>query len=289
MNPLVKHFFDPSTFTFTYVVYDEVKRIGAVIDPVLDYDNASGEINYHSAEQVIDFIKQEELTIEWILETHAHADHLTAAQYLREKTSAKIAIGKGISGVQKTFKTVFNFPEAFATDGSQFDHCFNDEETFLLGDIKVRVISTPGHTNDSVTYVIGNSAFIGDTMFHPNVGTARCDFPGGDATMLFHSIQKILSLPENTKLYLCHDYPEEGRKPMCQVSIAEQKADNIHVSDMCSKADFINFRTRRDAQLAVPKLLYPAVQVNIAAGAFPEPESNGESYLKFPVKLTNER
>jgi glyoxylase-like metal-dependent hydrolase (beta-lactamase superfamily II) len=289
MTPLVKHFFDPNTSTFTYIVYDQHRKIGAIIDPVLDFDSVSGEIHYHCAEQVLTFIHQEALTIEWILETHAHADHLTSAQYLKKALNAKVAIGSGILSVQKTFKDVFNFPETFATDGSQFDICFNDNDKFTLGDVDVKVISTPGHTNDSLTYLIGDAAFIGDTMFHPEVGTARCDFPGGDASMLYQSIQKILNLPEETRIFLCHDYPDNGREAICQVSIAEQRAANIHIKDENSETDFITFRKNRDKELSMPKLLYPAVQVNIAAGNFPEAENNQQIYLKIPVKIQQEK
>jgi len=285
MRPLIKHFFDQQTSTFTYVVYDENKRVGAIIDPVLNFDADSGRVSYQSANEVLAFVDQENIEIQWILETHAHADHLTSAQYLREKTSAKIAIGSGITSVQATFKKVFNFSETFLTDGSQFDHCFNDNDIFMLGDIKVSVLSTPGHTNDSVTYVIGDAAFIGDTMFHPEVGTARCDFPGGDAAMLYQSIQRIFSLPTDTRIFLCHDYPEGGRQPQCQVTISDQQANNIHVNVRNKKEDFIAFRTMRDNKLAVPKLLYPAVQVNIAAGQFPAPENNQHTYLKTPINF----
>lgn len=282
MNPVVEHFFDQQTCTFTYVVFDEENSVGAIIDPVLDFDLASGQVNYQSANLVLEFIEKNALKIEWILETHAHADHLTAAQYLSEKTGAKIAIGSGIKGVQQTFKAVFNLPENFATDGSQFDHCFENNEHFQIGNIDVNIMATPGHTDDSVTYLIGDAAFIGDTMFHPQLGTARCDFPGGDAAVLYQSIQRILSLPSDTRIFLCHDYPDAGREPICQVTIAEQKAKNIHINDGNSETKFIDFRTNRDSELQVPKLLYPSVQVNIAAGLFPTIENN-QPYLKIPV------
>lgn len=285
MSPLVKNFFDHNTCTFTYVVYDEQKKVGVIIDPVLDFDVSSGQVGYQAADKLLAFISKEQLSIEWILETHAHADHLSAAQYLKSKTFAKIAIGTGIKNVQETFKVVFNFPENFATDGSQFDHCFKDNEVFMMGNFEVKVLSTPGHTNDSVTYLIGDAAFIGDTLFHPSVGTARCDFPGGDSHMLYQSIQKILSLPERTRLFLCHDYPEREREPIFQVSIAEQRTNNIHINDNFSEKDFITFRQNKDKQLAVPKLLYPAVQVNIAAGNFPGAENDQQVYLKLPVNL----
>lgn len=283
MNPVVKHFFDPATFTFSYVAFDPDNKVGVIVDPVLDFDQASGQISYKSADQLLAYIEQEGLTIEWILETHAHADHITAAQYLRSKTQAKIAIGSGISQVQKTFKSVFNLAAEFNVDGSQFDQCFEDNDQINIGELTLTVMATPGHTNDSMTYVIGDAAFIGDTMFHPQVGTARCDFPGGDAAMLYHSIQRILKLPEHTRIFLCHDYPEDGREPICQVTIEQQKASNIHVNDSNSEQDFIEFRTKRDDQLGMPKLLYPSVQVNIAAGEFPQPEENGQVYLKAPV------
>lgn len=287
MSPVVKHFFDPNTYTFSYVVYDEIERVGVIIDPVLDFDVPSGEVSHNSAEKLLAFINKEKLSIEWILETHAHADHLSGAQYLKSKTSAKVAIGIGITSVQKTFKGVFNFPESFATDGSQFDHCFRDDEVFMVGSFDVKVLSTPGHTNDSVTYLIGDAAFIGDTLFHPNVGTARCDFPGGDSHMLYLSIQKILNLPPDTRLFLCHDYPEKTREPIYQVSIEEQRAKNIHINDSFSEQDFISFRKSRDKQLAVPKLLYPAIQVNIAAGVFPSEEGVQQRYLKLPVNMVS--
>ncbi|MEW6990318.1 MBL fold metallo-hydrolase [Colwelliaceae bacterium 6441] len=289
MSPSVKPFFDSTTSTFSYVVFDEQKRVGVIIDPVLDFDLASGEVSYQSAEKLLAFITKEKLTIEWILETHAHADHLSAAQFLRLHTHAKVAIGAGIINVQKTFKTVFNLAENFATDGSQFDHCFDDDETFILGSFDVKVLPTPGHTNDSVTYLIGDAAFIGDTLFHPEVGTARCDFPGGDAHMLYQSIQKLLNLPKQTRLFLCHDYPENNRQPTCQVSIEEQCAENIHVKDSYSEKDFITVRQTRDKQMAVPKLLYPSVQVNIAAGNLPKAESNQQVYLKLPVTNTEKK
>lgn len=285
MQPEVKSFFDPATFTFTYVVYDEQSKEAVVIDPVMDFDQPSGQIDYRSANIVLEYIKSNGLVVKWVLETHAHADHLTAAQYFKEKTGADVAIGAGIAKVQTTFKDVFNLPENFKTDGSQFDRCFTDGEQFSVGKMNITVLETPGHTNDSVTYLIGDAAFIGDTMFHPEVGTARCDFPGGDASMLYSSIQRILSLPENTRLFLCHDYPSAGREPVCQVSIAEQRQQNIHVHDGNSEQDFISFRTSRDAQLAVPKLLYPSVQINVDAGHIPEPEANGKSYMKAPIVL----
>lgn len=283
MTPVVIDFYHTASGTFSYLVYDPETLIGAIVDPVLDFDMASGVVSYESANKILSLVADKNLHIAWILETHAHADHLTSAQYLKHKTGASVAIGRGISKVQKTFKAVYNLSDEFNVEGEQFDQCFDDGDKFTVGNIPVTVLATPGHTNDSVTYLIGDAAFIGDTMFHPNVGTARCDFPGGDAATLYQSIQQILSLPENTRLFLCHDYPEEGREATCQVSIAQQRANNIHVNDGCSEQDFIQFRTSRDSQLAVPQLLYPSVQVNIAAGHFPKSESNSVMYLKTPI------
>ena len=289
MNPIVEHFYDEATGTFSYIVQDAFSNQALIVDPVLNFDLASGECDYSSANELLSHIATHNLQVAWILETHAHADHLTAAQYLKEKTGAKVAIGKGIVQVQQTFRTFFNFGRSFAVDGSQFDHCFSDGDSFMLGETSVQVLATPGHTNDSVTYLIGNAAFIGDTLFHPELGTARCDFPGGNASLLYQSIQKLLALPVNTRLFLCHDYPEGGREPVCQVSIDEQKASNIHVNDGNSESDFVRFREQRDKQLAVPKLIYPAVQVNIAAGHLPARESNGTHYLKIPARLPREQ
>jgi len=285
MNPVVEHFFDPFTFTFSYVVFDEESQDAVIIDPVLDYDTASGEISYQSANKLLAFVKQKQLTVEWILETHAHADHITAAQYLREELSAKVAIGQGIVKAQKHFAEVFNLDTDFATDGRQFDYRFTDNETFKLGSIDCKVIATPGHTDDSMTYLIGDAAFIGDTMFHPQVGTARCDFPGGDAKTLYQSIQKILSLPADTRLFLCHDYPTIDRLPIYQVSIEQQRQKNIHVSQQATERDFIAFRQERDGMLAAPKLIYPSIQINIAAGKLPSAESNQCQYLKIPLTV----
>jgi len=285
MNPVVEHFFDPVTFTFSYVVFDEETLDAVIVDPVLDYDSASGEISYQSANKLLEFVKKKQLTVEWILETHAHADHITAAQYLREKLQAKVAIGQGIVKAQKHFAVVFNLTNDFATDGRQFDHRFTDHEIFKLGSIDCKVIATPGHTDDSMTYLIGDAAFIGDTMFHPQVGTARCDFPGGDARTLYQSIQKILSLPADTRLFLCHDYPTIDRLPIYQVSIEQQRQKNIHVSQQATERDFIAFRQERDGMLAAPKLIYPSIQINIAAGKLPSAESNQCQYIKIPLTV----
>lgn len=285
MTPAVEHFFDPITFTFSYVVYDQQTLSAIIIDPVLDYDAASGEISYQSANKLLAFVKRKQLIVEWVLETHAHADHITAAQYLREKLGGKVGIGQGIVKAQKHFASVFNLDDNFATDGRQFDHCFRDNEVFTLGDIACKAIATPGHTDDSMTYLIGDAAFIGDTLFHPEVGTARCDFPGGDAKVLYHSIQKILSLPAQTRLFLCHDYPPVGRLPIYQVSIEQQRQKNIHVNQHATERDFIAFRQERDGMLSAPKLIYPSIQINIAAGNLPKAESNTAQYIKIPLTI----
>jgi len=285
MKPVVEHFFDPDTFTFSYVVFDEKTKDAVIIDSVLDYEAASGVISYISANKLLAFIDEKQLKVDWILETHAHADHLTAAQYLCKKLNAKVAIGKGIAKVQKHFAKVFNLDEGFAIGGQQFDHNFADGDTFKLGNIDCKIIATPGHTEDSVTYLIGDAAFVGDTLFHPSVGTARCDFPGGDAQTLYYSIQKILNLPNDTRLFLCHDYPPVNRLPTFQVTIEQQRKNNIHINDAASEQDFIHYRESRDAMLSAPKLIYPAIQVNIAAGHLPKIESNQQMYFKIPLTI----
>ena len=283
MNPLVEPFFDPATSTFTYVVYDYPGGFGIVIDPVLDFDSAAARTGTASAERVLAFIAQHELSISWILETHAHADHLTAASYLRSKLGAKIAIGRGIVSVQQRFKTLFNLEPDFATDGSQFDHLFADGDQFDAGTLRGRVLATPGHTDDSLTYVIGDAAFIGDTLFAPDTGTARCDFPGGDARRLFDSIQTLFALPEQTRLFLCHDYPPTDRAPNAQTGVAEQRRANVHVGGALSAADFVQMRSARDKTLPVPKLILPALQVNIRAGELPPADNNGIRYVRLPL------
>lgn len=285
MKPEVVDFYHANSGTFSYLAFDPEERVGVVIDPVLDFDVASGLVSYDSADAILAYADKHQISVHWVLETHAHADHLTAAQFIKQKTGAKVAIGQGITQVQKTFSAIYNFPKTFNVEGQQFDRRFIEGDEIRVGQLTITVLETPGHTNDSVTYLIGDAAFIGDTMFHPSVGTARCDFPGGNATTLYHSIQRILALPADTRIYLCHDYPEAGRQVTCLVSIAEQKANNIHVSEDKTEQEFIRFRTERDNQLAVPNLLYPSVQVNIAAGKFPEPEKNQEIYLKTPVRF----
>lgn len=282
MQPRVQSFHDPATFTFTHVVYDQEGGTAAIIDPVLDFDPAAARIATASADRVLAFVRGHRLTVAWVLETHAHADHLTAAAYLKDATGAKVAIGRGITQVQARFKALFGLEPEFATDGSQFDHLFADGDSFRIGALEARVIATPGHTDDSLTYLIGDAAFIGDTVFAPETGTARTDFPGGDARTLYRSIHRILELPEGTRLFLCHDYPE-GRAPRAESSPAEHARDNPHVGGGRDEAAFVQLRKARDAALPVPKLILPALQVNIRAGALPPPDPNGIRYLRLPL------
>lgn len=283
MNPDVKHFYHEGSGTFSYVVSDPATGKAAIVDPVLEFSIVSGRTDTGPADAIIDYVDANSLSIEWILETHAHADHLTSAQYLKAKLGGKVAIGEGIRNVQANFVPVFNLKPPFATDGSQFDHLFADDETFAIGELTARVMRTPGHTDDSVTYVIGNAAFVGDTVFMTDFGTARCDFPGGDAGSLYDSIQALFSLPDNTTFYLCHDYPPNGREVRCAVSITEQRADNIHVGGGASRDDFVELREGRDAGLNLPALIVPSIQVNIRAGNLPHAEDNGIAYLKIPL------
>jgi len=280
-NPEVKPFLHEQSSTWTYVVHDG--GTAAIVDPALDYDYRSGRTDTGSAREVAAFVRAAGLSVEWILETHAHADHLSAAPFLRHELGGRIAIGEGIRKVQATFKGLLNLEPSFATDGTQFDHLFREGETFRIGTLEGRVIPTPGHTNDSVTYLIGDAAFVGDSLFMPDGGTARCDFPGGDAHVLYRSIQRLYALPPGTRVYVCHDYGPGGRERQCETTIAAQKAGNIHAHDGVSEGEFVELRTRRDATLAVPDLLYPSVQVNVRAGDLPPPESNGRRYLKIPV------
>jgi glyoxylase-like metal-dependent hydrolase (beta-lactamase superfamily II) len=280
-NPAVKAFLHEQSSTWTYVVHDG--RSAAIVDPALDYDYRSGHTSTASAEAVAAFVREAGLGVEWILETHAHADHLSAAPFLQRELGGRIAIGQGIRKVQSTFKDLLNLEPAFATDGTQFDHLFRDGETFRIGTLEGRVIPTPGHTNDSVTYLVGDAAFVGDSLFMPDGGTARCDFPGGDAHVLYESIQRLYALPPETRVFVCHDYGPGGRERQHETTIAAQRGGNIHVREGVSEAEFVELRTRRDATLAVPDLLYPSVQVNVRAGELPPPESNGRRYLKIPI------
>lgn len=282
-KPNVKAFFDEATFTVSYVVSDPETKRAAIIDPVLDYEPHSGRTATSSVETLIAYVKELQLQVDWILETHVHADHLSGAPLLKTETSATTAIGARVSNVQSVFKDIFNIKD-LPTDGSQFDHLFADGDTFEIGNISARVIATPGHTPACVTYVIGDSAFVGDTLFMPDFGTARTDFPGGSATQLYASIQKIFELPADTRLFMCHDYKAPGRDEYAwETSVAEQRESNIHINDKVSEADFVSMREARDKQLGMPKLLLPSIQVNIRAGQLPEAEDNGVAYLKIPV------
>ena len=283
MNPNVESFYDPATFTFTYVVYDQDGGHAAVVDPVLDFDPASARTSTTSADRVLDFVRTHGLSVDWILETHAHADHLTAAAYLKGKTGAKVAIGRGITQVQARFKELFGLEPEFATDGRQFDRLFADGDTFAIGTLEARVVATPGHTDDSLTYVIGDAAFVGDTVFAPETGTARVDFPGGDARKLYQSIRRLFDLPPETRLFLCHDYPPAERQAHAQSSLDEQRQRNVHVGGNADEETFVRMRTARDATLAAPKLILPALQVNIRAGELPPPDANGIRYLRLPI------
>jgi glyoxylase-like metal-dependent hydrolase (beta-lactamase superfamily II) len=276
-------FFHRPSCTFSYVVSDPDTRQAAVIDPVLDYDAASGHTGTVSADAVIAYMRAQKLTLDWILETHAHADHLSAAQHLKREVGGRVGIGEGIRRVQQTFKALYNLGADFIADGRQFDHLFKDAETFNIGKLQARVMAVPGHTSDSVAYVIGDAAFVGDTLFMPDSGTARCDFLGGDAGMLYDSIHSILSLPAETRLFMCHDYAPGGREYQHKTTVAEQKRANIHVHDGVSREAFVKLRSERDRTLNVPALLLPAIQVNIRAGRLPVPEANGVSYLRIPL------
>jgi glyoxylase-like metal-dependent hydrolase (beta-lactamase superfamily II) len=283
MNPVVKGFFDPDTWTVTYVVYEKPGSACIIIDSVLSYDPKSGRTHTKMADQVIEFVNDNNLKTEWILETHAHADHITAAPYLKSKLGGKVAIGDHISVVQGVFKNIFNFENTFATDGSQFDHLIKDGEQVDFGNLSFKALFVPGHTPACMAYQVGDAIFVGDTMFMPDVGTARCDFPGGDAHTLYQSMKKILSFPPQTRLFMCHDYPPNGRPVKFETTVAEQRESNIHMHDGISEEQFIEMRTKRDATLEMPVLILPAIQVNIRAGEFPEKEANGIAYLKIPV------
>lgn len=285
MNPQVHASFDPVTWTISYVVYDQPGGHAAIIDPVLDYDPKSGRTATTAADRLLAFVREQQLTLDWIIETHAHADHLSAAAYLQQQLGGRIAIGDKIDGVQRVFKGIFNLEAGFATDGRQFDHLFADGDTFAIGQLTAQAIAVPGHTPADMAYHIGDAIFVGDTLFLPDVGTARCDFPGGDAATLYRSIRRLLSYPDHTRLFMCHDYPPEGREPQWQCTVAEQRAHNIHVHDGISEADFVQLREARDATLAMPVLILPAIQVNIRAGQLPPAEDNGTAYLKIPLNL----
>ena len=282
-QPQVHGMFDPATWTVTYVVYEKPGSACAIIDSVLDYDPKSGRTSHASADKAIAFIKANDLKLEWILETHAHADHLSAAPYLKQQVGGKTGIGDQITSVQKVFQGIFNMESSFKLDGSQFDHLFADGENMHIGNISGHTLFVPGHTPACVAYQFGDAVFVGDTMFMPDVGTARCDFPGGDAKTLYASTRKILSLPSATRLFMCHDYPPNDRPVVFETTVAEQRAKNIHVHDGISEAEFVDMRSKRDATLEMPVLILPAVQINIRAGELPPKEDNGISYAKIPL------
>ena len=283
MTPTVQSFFDPATWTVSYVVYEKEGSACAIIDSVLDYDPKSGRTRTTSADKLISFVQEKNLQVEWILETHAHADHLSAAHYLKKKMGGKIAIGAAITNVQDVFKRIFHLEPEFRSDGHQFDHLLRDGGTLAIGALTAEALSVPGHTPACMAYRIGDAVFVGDTLFMPDVGTARCDFPGGDAHTLYRSIRKLLSLPAETRLFMCHDYPPESRSAAWETTVAEQRSKNIHVHDGVSEDEFVKMRTARDATLEMPVLILPSVQVNIRAGEMPPKEDNGVSYLKIPI------
>ena len=284
MPALIEAFLDPASSTYSYVIYEADGGQCAIVDPVLDYDPAAGRTGTTQADRLIAFVRQHQLQVQWLLETHAHADHLSAAPYLRRQLGGRIAIGESIGKVQDVFKALFNLEAEFAVDGSQFDHLFASDESFMIGNLKATALHVPGHTPADMAYLVdGEQILVGDTLFMPDVGTARCDFPGGDARQLYASMRKLLAFPSDTKLYVCHDYPPEGREAKCQTTVAEQRAGNIPVHDGVDEAAFVQMRTQRDAGLGMPTLLLPAIQVNVRAGNLPPPEENGVVYLKIPL------
>lgn len=284
LRPSIAGFFDEATNTVSYVIHDPQSKAAAVVDSVLDYEAASGRTSYGSADRIVEYAKTNALRIEWLIETHAHADHLSAAPYLQERLGGKLAIGEEIIRVQDVFGKLFNAGSDFERDGSQFDHLFTDGETFSLGEIEVSVLHVPGHTPADMAFIFGDAAFIGDTMFMPDFGTARADFPGGDARQLFRSIRRLLTLPAQTRLFLCHDYMAPGREDYAwETTVGQQRAENVHVRDGVTEDEFVELRTTRDAKLDMPTLILPSVQVNIRGGHLPEPEENGVSYIKIPV------
>ena len=285
-QPVVKTFFDETTFTATHVVHDSDTRRAAIIDPVLDFDQPSGRTSSASAQAVVDYVKAQGLTVEWLLETHAHADHLSAAPFLKEQLGGALVIGQAITTVQQTFAGVFNEPASFARDGSQFDRLMADGEPFAIGGIGALTLHVPGHTPACLAYVIGDAVFIGDTLFMPDYGTARCDFPGGDARTLYRSIRRLLMLPDATRVFLCHDYKAPGRDHFVwETTIGVQRRDNLHARDGITEDEFVAMREARDATLDMPRLILPSVQINMRGGHFPPAEANGVSYLKLPLNL----
>ncbi|HXS73112.1 MAG TPA: MBL fold metallo-hydrolase [Rhodanobacteraceae bacterium] len=283
MPPHVAPFFHPPTSTWSYIVRDPRGDAAAVIDPVLDFDIASGRVSAESAVKLLEHLREHALEPKWILETHAHADHLSAAAWLKRHTGAQVAIGANVVEVQRTFKPLLGLGEEFVADGSQFDVLLADGDALPLGELEIQAIATPGHTPDGLSYHIDDAVFVGDTLFAPALGSARCDFPGGDAATLFRSVQRLYALPDETRVFFCHDYPKQGEPPRAQSTIGEQQRDNTHVTRDATEAQFVAMRHARDATLAVPKLLWPALQVNIRAGSLPPADASGRRYLKLPL------
>ncbi|TWO68026.1 MBL fold metallo-hydrolase [Caenimonas sedimenti] len=279
----IQAFFDPKTWTVSYVVNDIATREAAVIDPVLDYDFKSGHTDTNAADALLEYVRAEGLTVQWILETHAHADHLSGARYLHERVGGRIAIGEHIREVQATFKKLYNLERTFLPDGSQFDHLFKDGEVFRIGEVEATALLVPGHTPADMAYLVDGAVFVGDTLFMPDVGTARADFPGGDAHTLYRSMRRLLTLPPETRVFVCHDYPPSGREPRWETTVAEQKVNNIHVRDGISEEEFVEMRKARDATLEVPTLILPSIQVNVRAGQLPPADENGVAYLRIPL------
>lgn len=285
MQPNIQAFLDPATGTLSYIVFDEPGGTCAIIDPVLDYDHKSGRTSTLSADKLIAFVENQRLTVEWILETHVHADHLTSANYLKNQLGGKTGLGREVPKVQQIFKEIFNLGPEFLPDGRHFDHLLADDDIFKIGKLSAKAISTPGHTPADLSYQFGDAIFVGDTLFMPDLGTARADFPGGDARQLFRSIRKLLEQPPETRLFMCHDYPPPTRQARWETTVAEQRVHNIHVRDGISEDSFVAMREARDATLDMPMLLLPSVQVNVRAGEMPPPEENGVSYLKIPLNV----
>ena len=283
-RPTIAGFFDEATNTVSYIVHDPATCKAAIIDSVLDYEAASGRTSHGSAQRMIDYVEKHGLTVDWLIETHAHADHISAAPYLQEKLGGKLAIGKDIVRVQEVFGKLFNAGTDFQRDGSQFDHLFTDGERFAIGELEGIALHVPGHTPADMAFIVGDAAFVGDTIFMPDFGTARADFPGGDARQLYRSIRRLLSLPDETRLFLCHDYKAPGRDVYAwETTVQQQREGNVHVKDGVTEDEFVAMRSERDSTLAMPTLIMPSVQVNIRGGHLPEPEDNGVSYITIPV------
>jgi glyoxylase-like metal-dependent hydrolase (beta-lactamase superfamily II) len=281
----VQPFFDEKTWTVSYVVSDNATDAAAIVDPVLDFDFKSGRTATIQADKILSYVRDRRLTVQWILETHAHADHLSGARYLQENIGGRIAIGENIRQVQATFRKLYNLEREFLPDGGQFDHLFSDNDVFMIGEVEARALLVPGHTPADMAYVIDGAVFVGDTLFMPDVGSARADFPGGNARTLYRSIRRILDMAPDTPMYVCHDYPPEGREAAWSTTVAKQRAGNIHVHDGISEQQFVEMRMARDATLEVPTLILPSIQVNIRAGRLPPPEDDGVSYLKIPLNV----